>query len=213
MGPDRTAQSLHPVASPGHSSRKSQPDQYKDHRPTAQPWAAREPWARAISRLTLVFVRLLREGLLDPFTGLREESHPAQTAGLSLAVTPLLVVRPASGRAPCPPLRASALWSHPVPLVAAMASIPPARGRPARGAEAHAEAAENPAADPAGSQLAGIGHPRNASARRHIGSRAGPPPRPRIPSWLPIPRIPLSPPIGRQAAGPAVGSFGRGSRR
>ena len=62
MSPDRTAQSLHPVASPGHLSRKSRPDQPKDHRPAALPGAARESRARAISRLGLFFVRLLREG-------------------------------------------------------------------------------------------------------------------------------------------------------
>src|SRR5512135_3214730 len=49
MSPDRTAQSLHPVASPGHLSRKSLPDQPKDHRPTALPRAAREPRARAMT--------------------------------------------------------------------------------------------------------------------------------------------------------------------
>jgi hypothetical protein len=62
------------------------------------------------------------------------------------------------------------------PILSAMASMPPARGRPGRGAEAHAEAAE----DSAG---------------------AGPPPRgtsaaAAVPSCLPLPP---SPPIGRAA--------------
>ena len=62
MSPDRTAQSLHPVTSPGNSNRKSQPVQHKDHRPTALPGAARESWAGANSHLALFFVRLLRQG-------------------------------------------------------------------------------------------------------------------------------------------------------
>jgi len=47
-----------------------------------------------------------------------------------------------------------------------MSSMPPARGRPGRGAEAHAEAAEDPAAA-AESHLADIGHPRRIGPPAH----------------------------------------------
>ncbi len=58
MSRNRTAQSPHPGRLLRHSNRKSQPDQYKDHRPTALPAAASEPRARTISHLALFFVRL-----------------------------------------------------------------------------------------------------------------------------------------------------------